>query len=119
MKNYPLPMHPFARKAATAALAAARQGKFPEFSQKLFASSNALSNDKIQEIAKGLGMNMETFNRDLSDPAIQSIISRDMKDGEKAEVPGTPTIFVNGKLVQLRSLEDIEQAIEAEAKKKK
>ena len=119
IKNYPLPMHQHARRAATAALAANRQGKFPEFSHKLFEASNSLSSDKIQEIAKGLGLNMETFNKDLNDPAIQSIINRDMKEGEQAEVQGTPTVFVNGKLVQLRSLQDVDQAIEMEIQKKK
>jgi len=112
-------MHQHARRAATAALAANRQGKFPEFSHKLFEASNSLSSDKIQEIAKGLGLNMETFNKDLNDPAIQSIINRDMKEGEQAEVQGTPTVFVNGKLVQLRSLQDVDQAIEMEIQKKK
>ena len=112
-------MHPFARKAAAAALAAYRQGKFWEMSHKLFEAGNGLSDEKIQDIAKELKLNMETFNRDLNDPEIQSIISRDMNEGNQAEVPGTPTLFVNGKLVQLRSAQDIDQAIEGELKKKK
>jgi protein-disulfide isomerase len=118
-KNYPLPMHQFAGPAATAALAAHRQGKFWEFHHKLFESSSSLSNEKIQSIARDLKLNMEKFNRDLKDQEIQNLISRDMKEGGQAEVPGTPTIFVNGKLVQLRSLSDIDQAISAELKKKR
>ena len=112
-------MHPFARKAATAALAANRQGKFWEFSHKLFESQANLSDATIQNIAKDLKLNMETFNRDLTDPAIQSLIYRDMNEGNEAEVPGTPTVFLNGRLLKLRSLQDIEQAIEAAIKKKK
>ena len=61
---------------------------------------------------------MDAFDRDRNDPAIQTIISRDMNEGQQAEVPGTPTLFVNGKLVQLRSLQDIDAAIERELKKK-
>jgi protein-disulfide isomerase len=118
-KNFPLPMHPFARKAATAALAADRQGKFREFHHKLFEAQSALSDEKIQEIARALKLNMETFNRDMNDPALQSIIYRDMNEGSQAEVPGTPTVFVNGKLVQLRSFQELDQAIGAELKKKK
>lgn len=118
-KNYPLPMHQFAGAAATAAMAAHRQGKFWEFHHKLFESSSSLSNEKIQSIARDLKLNMETFNRDLKDPAIQSLISRDMNEGSTAEVPGTPTIFINGKLVQLRNLSEIDQTINAELKKKK
>jgi protein-disulfide isomerase len=117
-KNFPLPMHPFARPAAAAAQAALRQGKFREFHHKLFEMQNSLSEETIRKIAQELKLNMETFERDRNDPAIQSIIARDMNEGQKAEIPGTPTLFVNGKLVQLRSLQDIDIAIEAELKKK-
>lgn len=112
-------MHPFARKAAAAALAADRQGKFWEFNHKLFEASGSLSDEKIQSIARELKLNMETFNRDVNDTAIQNMINRDMNEGSQAEVPGTPTMFINGKLVQLRSLQEINQAIDAELKKKK
>jgi protein-disulfide isomerase len=118
-KNFPLPMHPFARKAATAALAAHRQGKFSEFHRKLFESQNRLNDETIQNIAKDLKLDLDAFNRDMNDPAIQSIISRDMKEGNGADIPGTPTLFINGKLVQLQSLQDLDQAIVAELKKNK
>ena len=118
-KNFPLPMHPFARKASIASLAAFRQGKFSEFHRKLFQSQSRLNDDTLQNIAKDLKLNMDTFNRDMNDPAIHNIISRDVNEGRAAEVPGTPTIFVNGKLVQLQSLQDIDRAIDAELKKKK
>lgn len=112
-------MHQYAGPAATAALAAHRQGKFLEFHHKLFESVSSINNEKIQSIARDLKLNMEKFNRDMKDPAIQSLISRDMNEGSRAEVPGTPTIFVNGKLVQLRNLSEIDQAINAELKRKK
>ncbi len=114
-------MHPFARKAAIAALAANRQGKFQEFNDKLFEASGALSDDKIQAIAKDLNLNMDAFNRDMNDSAIQGIILRDMNEGEQAEVGGTPTVFINGKLLRLRSLQvqEFEEAIDAELKNKK
>ncbi len=112
-------MHPFARKAATASLAALHQGKFWEMSQKLFEAGNSMSDEKILDIAKGLKLNMDTFNKDMNDPAIQGIIIRDMNEGGKAEVPGTPTVFINGKLLQFRSGQDIDQAIEGELQSRK
>jgi protein-disulfide isomerase len=117
-KNFPLPMHPFAQKAAVAAMAAHRQGKFSEFHRKLFESQSKLNDETIQNIAKNLKLDMDAFNRDMNDPAVQNIIARDVNEGRAAEVPGTPTIFVNGKLVQLQSLQDLDQAIDAELKKK-
>jgi len=112
-------MHGYARKAAIAALAAGKQGKFWEIHEKLFANQKGLNDAKVEAIARELVLNMEQFNKDLKDSAIASLIDRDMKNGRQANVQGTPTIFVNGKLLNQRSLQDFQQAIDAELKKKK
>jgi protein-disulfide isomerase len=119
MKQFPLPSHAFAEKASIAALAAARQGKFWEMQEKLYASQKELNDAKVQEIARELGLDMVKFNVDLKDQAIRSLIARDIQDGRQAEVSGTPTVFINGKLLNQRSLPGFEEAIEAELKKKK
>jgi len=112
-------MHSYARKAAAAAIAAGRQGKFWEIHEKLFANQRELSDAKVEAIAQEIGLNMEQFNRDLKDPAIASLIDRDINNGRQANVQGTPTIFVSGKLVNQRSLQGFQQAIEAKLKEKK
>lgn len=117
-KNFPLQMHKFARQAATAALAAHRQGKFWEYHRKLFDSMASLSDAKVQEIALQLGLDMDRFNKDLKDPAIQSVITRDMQEGTAAGVRGTPSVFVNGKPLANRSVEGFEQAVREELKKR-
>lgn len=119
MKHFPLPNHSYARKAAIAALAAAKQGKFWEIHGKLYANQKELSDAKVEAIARELNLNMEQFKRDLRDPAIGSLIDRDIDNGRQANVRGTPTIFVNGKLLYQRSLPGFQQAIEAELRKKK
>jgi len=60
-KNFPLSKHKFARKAATAALAAKAQGRFWEFHDELFENHRNLNDVKIQEIAKELGLDLERF----------------------------------------------------------
>jgi len=119
IKHYPLPTHGYARKAAIAALAAGKQGKFWEVHEKLFTNQNDLSDTKVEAIVGELGLNMEQFNKDLKDPAVASLIDRDMNNGNQANVRGTPTIFVSGKLLNQRSLQGFQQAIEAQLKKKK
>jgi protein-disulfide isomerase len=119
MKNFPLDMHKFARKAAIAALAAHAQGKFWEFSHEIFESKSGLNDERMQKIAIELKLDIEKFNKSLNDPAIGKLIDRDLSDGQRAGVRGTPTVFVNGKLLQNRSLEGFQQAIEAELKMKK
>jgi protein-disulfide isomerase len=117
MKNFPLPSHSFARKAAIAALAAGKQGKFWEMHEKLYASQKELNDAKVEAIARALGLNMEEFNKELKDPNLGALIDRDLLNGHQANVRGTPTIFVNGKLLNQRNLLGV--AIEQELKKKK
>jgi protein-disulfide isomerase len=87
--------------------------------EKLFANQKQLSDAKVEEIAKELGLNMEQFDPDLKDPEMQARIDRDLKNGQQANVRGTPTIFLNGKQLNQRSLPGFQQAIDAELKKKK
>ena len=119
VKHFPLPIHGYARKAAIVALSAGKQGKFWEMHEKLFANQRELNDAKVEAIARELALDMEQFNKDLKDPAIASLIDKDMNDGRQANVRGTPTIFVNGKLLNQRTLQGFQQAIEAELRKKK
>lgn len=116
-KNFPLRNHKFAGKAAAAALAANRQGKFWEFQARLFKNFNRLSDKKIQEFASELSLNEEEFQKDMKAPKILAIISQDIQDGKRAGVRGTPTIFINGRLLRQRSLEGFRVIIEKELAK--
>jgi len=116
-KNFPLRNHRFSQKAAVAALAAGRQGKFWEFHDLLFKNHQNLSNEKINEIAEELALDPEMFERDLNAPEIMAIVRRDMVDGSKAGVRGTPMIFVNGRALRHRTLEGFRNVIEKELEK--
>ncbi|OAD21241.1 DSBA oxidoreductase [Candidatus Thiomargarita nelsonii] len=117
LKHFPLPMHKFARKASAATLAAAKQGKFWQFHEETFKNLRTLNDAKVQKIAQELGLNLEQFNNDLKDPAIQKRINEDINNGRQAGVRGTPAIFVNGKLLKNRSLAGFQRLIELELKK--
>jgi protein-disulfide isomerase len=117
-KNFPLSKHRFAIKAATAALAASKQGKFREYHDRLFKNYKSLNDTKIQEIAKELALDMDRFNKDMKDPAIQRLIFRDVNDGRQIGVRGIPTVFINGKLMKSRrSLRSFQEMIDAELKR--
>jgi protein-disulfide isomerase len=118
-KDFPLRNHKYAQKAAAAALAANRQGKFWEFHDRLFKNANRLNDQKLQEIARELTLNEEKFKKDMQDPEILKIISQDIRDGAKAGVRGTPTIFINGRLLRQRSLQEFQRIIEKELEKLK
>jgi protein-disulfide isomerase len=55
----------------------------------------------------------------MKNPALAAMVQRDRKDGAEAGVRGTPSIFVNGRMLQQRSLPGFRQVIDAELAKKK
>ncbi len=119
-KNFPLTaIHKFAGKAALAALAADKQEKFWEFHQKLFENHKTLNDTKIEEIAQKTGLDMDRFNKDRKDPALEGLVIRDVQDGHRAGVRGTPTFFVNGRLLKNQSIKGLEEMIKAELKRRK
>jgi len=118
VKNFPLRSHKFAMNAARAALAAKMQGKFWEFHRELLKNYKSINDAKIQEIAQQLQLDMEKFNQDMNSRAVQSIIDRDVQNGNRIGVRGTPTLYLNGKRLMIRNLSEFIEAIEAELKKK-
>ena len=113
------PIFNFSRKAAIAALAAGKQGKFWEMHEKLFANQKELNDAKVEVIAREIGLNLEQFNQDLKGTDITSLIDRDFNEGRQENIRGVPTVFVNGRMLSQQSLSGLRQAIEAELKKKK
>jgi protein-disulfide isomerase len=112
-RQYPLPMHPNARVAAQASLAADAQGKFWEFHDRLFENQRKLDRESLESYAKDLGLNVQEFTKALEDGRLNEAVDRDMKLGEKVAVRGTPTMFVNGKRVSNpTSFEAVSQLID-------
>ena len=116
-KNYPLSSHKFAKKAAAAALAAGRQGKFWEFHDELFKIYRVINDKRINEIARMLGLDESQFETDRQDPSILKKIESDSKEGRSIGVTGIPTIFMNGKRVKNRNIKSLKDMIEREQKK--
>lgn len=118
-KNFPIRSHKFAFKAATAALAAAGQGKFWEFHDQLYKNYNRLSDQKIDEIAQNLQLNLAEFKAHQKNPEIAAKIRRDYEEGIRLGIRGVPTVFINGKKMRDRSMNALEAAIEHELEKAK
>jgi len=119
-KNFPLTrIHKAAMNASIAALAANQQEKFWEYHSELFKNYNKLNDTMFDEIATNLGLDMEQFKVDMQNPAIAGLVQRDLKDGVAVGVRGTPSIFVNGRKLNQRSLPGFKAVIDAELKKTK
>ena len=113
-KNYPLRKHAFAKKAAVAAFAARRQGKFWEYHDLLFENGDSLNDEKFRDIARELGLDLERFEKDINDLKLVARINQDIRLGAYMGVRGTPTVFINGKVSRARTFEALEAAVRNE-----
>ncbi len=97
-KNFPLAVHENAEKAARAAVAADLQGKFWQMHDALFKKEPPLSVPALERLAKGIdGLDYDKWKADLESEKVADAVARDRKQGEKVELTGTPTIFINGR----------------------
>jgi protein-disulfide isomerase len=119
MKQFPLrQIHPNAEPAAEAAIAAAKQGKFWEMHDELYKNGRNLTPETIKGIAEKIGLDMKKFEADRQSPEVKQQIDADLALGQKVDVRGTPSIFINGKVLQNRSVEGMKAQIDEELKKK-
>jgi formate-nitrite transporter family protein len=99
-RHFPLTeIHPHALAAATAAEAAALQGRFWDMHGLLFRRQQALTDDDLRRDAAELGLDVAAFERDRTHPAVFERIERDVESGmASGQVRGTPTLFLDGRL---------------------
>ena len=117
--SFPLRNHRFAKKAAVAAFAAKKQGKFWEYHDRLFANLESINDEKFLEIAREVGLDMERFEKDINDLKIVARINQDIRLGAYLEVRATPTVFINGSVSKARTLEALQADVEQELRKVK
>ena len=120
MKQFPLrQIHPNADPAARAALAAGKQAKFWEMHDEIYKNFRALSAETLKGLAEKLGLDLKKFEADMNSDEIKKQVDAELALGQKINVRGTPTFFINGKLVRNRSVEGFKAQIDEELKKKK
>ncbi|MCW3015074.1 MAG: Na+/H+ antiporter NhaA [Solirubrobacterales bacterium] len=97
-RHFPLTeIHPHALAAATAAEAAALQGRFWDMHELLFHRQTALEDDDLRRYAAELELDVALFDRDRTGAAVLRRVRRDVQSGiASGEVQGTPTLFIDG-----------------------
>jgi protein-disulfide isomerase len=104
-RNYPLPFHKDAMPAAEAAEEVFAQGgneKFWKYHELLFANQRALTRADLEKYAEQVGgINMAKFKAALDSNKHKADVQADMDAVDKAGARiGTPSFFINGKLLQ-------------------
>ena len=112
-KHYPLPQHKFAQKAAEAAEAASAQGKFWEYHDMLFENQNDFSLENFKKFAGELGLDQAQFDADFDSAKYAGFVRGDIELGTKLSIDSTPTFYLNGKKLLLRTSDDLKREIDA------
>ncbi|HEX8394770.1 MAG TPA: thioredoxin domain-containing protein [Longimicrobium sp.] len=121
-RHYPLPYHKNAVPAAKASVCAARQGRFREYHDALFAQQDSLGAVPWARLATEAAVPDEAaFEACFRSSGPDSEIERDREAGSRLGVQGTPAILVNERLVfgaPPGTLEEfVESAVRAAARK--
>jgi protein-disulfide isomerase len=85
--------HPRALPLACAAEAAGLQGRFWEMCDSLFADPGRIDDPHLWARAEKLGLDVERFDADRRSPLVAGIVERHVRDGIRAGVSITPTLF--------------------------
>lgn len=110
-RHFPLEMHMNSKKAAYAAVAADKQGKFWEMKDKLFATQEEWGEtpEPMQmyvTYAKDLGLDTTKFEQDANSQAVKDAVEKDIALGNQIGVNATPSFYLNGKRLRPNSFSE-------------
>lgn len=97
-RDYPLEaIHPEARRAAEAARCAQDQEKFWQYHDLLFSHFPQVGLEDLRQYAKQAGLDAVKFEECLVGGAHRATVQRDIDEGKRLGVAGTPAFFINGR----------------------
>jgi len=113
-RDFPLPMHPYAEKAAEASRCAGEQGQYWPYHDRIFTGDAENLNDAhLRSTAADLKLDTDKFGKCLDSNKEQAAVAKDLDTGKSLGISGTPSFFINGYFVsgaisydQLRELVD-------------
>ncbi len=114
-------MHANALEAARAAEAAGLQGAFWQMHDFIYDTQEMWSNWRdVRSVfarqATIFGLDPKRLRRDMDSPEVQQRIAADQQRGQSLGVVGTPTVFLNGRLIAPEELERLRELIDAALK---
>ena len=113
VRYFPIPSHANAEASAVAAEAAAQQGRFEEMYHALFQTQSRWANlgapqpGVFREIAATIGLDLTAYDAAVADPATLERVLGDQADGIDAGVTGTPSFFLDDRLVGPATVDDL------------
>jgi protein-disulfide isomerase/Skp family chaperone for outer membrane proteins len=119
-RQFPLTnIHPYAQKAAEASLCANDQKHFWEFHDSMFGNQRELSVADLKQRAVDMKLDSAAFNQCLDSGKHAAAVQKDVQEGARAGVTGTPALFINGRLLSgNQPLAGIKEVIDDELQRK-
>ncbi len=68
--------------------------------------------ETFRSYAQEIGLNIDQFNKDFEDGSTADAVKQDQALGTKANIPGTPTFFLNGEQLSITSFDQFKQLIQ-------
>jgi protein-disulfide isomerase len=91
------------------------QGKVTVYHDALFANAPKASPEQLKAYAEEVGLDVPAFEQCLNSGTYQATVQRDVEEGSRVGVTGTPAFFINGRLVSgAQPLERFVRVIEEE-----
>lgn len=121
-RHFPLPGHQNSGTAALAVEAAAQQGKYEPMAARIFETQPQWANKNdsqaalFRTFAQELGLDMTQYDAAIADEGTQDRIRKDVNDGTALGVNGTPSFFLDGKKLTLKSEEQFRKLLDDAAK---
>lgn len=108
-------------QAANASMCAGDENRFWDYHDLLFANYTGdplmFSDKRLVAFAEELGLEMDSFNQCFNAFLHREEVDADLAKGREFGVSGTPSVFVNGKILtpgQVPTFEQVSQVVEAE-----
>jgi protein-disulfide isomerase len=105
-RHYPLPFHANAQKEAEASECIAELGgndlfwKYSDIiNERTTSNGTGFALDALGPLAAEIGVNQQQFQSCLDSGKYEKLVKDSITEGSNAGVSGTPSIFVNGKII--------------------
>jgi protein-disulfide isomerase len=99
-RDFPLAIHERAVPAARAARCAGEQNRYWEFFDRVMVEESGLGDADLLGHAEALELDLGAFSSCIASDRHDAAIQSALLDGQALGVSGTPTFFVNGRLLE-------------------
>ena len=105
-------LHEYACQASRASFCASAQGKFWRFHDVLFENQENINAGIFDKIVKALQMDEKSFEACMASPASLEAVKKDIAEGQKLNIQGTPSVYINGQRYKGKlTLSDLTEAL--------